>query len=536
MTLNYIIGLIPTLETTIADNVEHHVQDADSTYWLAKVLMEFCHWFLGLFKLQDHPEVFLWTYVIVVILVSWGVGTLIYYIIVWLLHKLKNHLKSPIYGELEENNFFSKICRIIPPILFVILVQFTLYEHNSIATWLSRLAYMYVTLLIAVAACTVCDVMWMTFDQKENKRRLPLRGLLQVAKLFIWIIAIIIVAAILLDKSPGTLLAGLGAFAAVLMLVFKDSILGIVAGVQLAQNDSLHVGDWIAVPGTNANGTVSEVSLTDIKIINWDKTVSTVAPYTLISQGFQNYRNMQESNTRRIQRSYLIDADSIVETTPEMLESFKQIPLMKDWIEKKIAQRDAGKIQNVNNSEGLVDGTIDTNLGVFRAYMKLYLDSNPEISHVDDCFVTTLAQTQHGIPLQIYCFTATSGWFPFEGIQAMVFEQLAAMLHRFGLYTFENPSGRDTIIDGYLSPGKTSAPIFGIPYPFYRNSGSPMNPGIPPEGIYPNSITIETNRPNYSPKTPDTMTNNNNWSTPDDAPDMESSSDSTTDSESPATK
>lgn len=485
MILNNILCLLPTLENTIAENVNHHVEDSDGTYWLARVLMKFSHWLLGLFGLENHTQLFLWVYVIVVTLLSLSIGYLMYKIIVFLLHKLKNHLKSPIYGELEENNFFSKICRIIPPLLFVILIQFTLYQHNSIATWLSRIAYMVIVVLIAVAACTVCDVMWSTFDQKENKRHLPLRGLLQVAKLFIWVIAIIIDAAILLDKSPGTLLAGLGAFAAVLMLIFKDSILGIVAGVQLAQNDSLHVGDWIAVPGTNANGTVSEVSLTDIKIINWDKTVSTVAPYTLISQGFQNYRNMQESNTRRIQRSYLIDADSVVETTPEMLQQFMQIPLIKEWIQKKIEQRDSGKVQNVNNSEGLVDGTIDTNLGVFRAYMKLYLDTCPEISHQDDCFVTTLEQTPRGIPLQIYCFTNTSGWFPFEGIQAMVFEQLAAMLHKFGLWVFEYPTGRDTIIDGYLSPGKNSAPLFGMPYPFYLDSGTPMDPGIPPAGIYP---------------------------------------------------
>lgn len=470
-----------------------------NTYFIARILMEFCNWVLKVFHIHDHPNVALWLYVIVVFLFSFGVGYACYLLIVFILHKLKPHLKSPLYGDLVDNNFFTKICRIIPPIIFVILIQFTLYSHNAIASWLTRLSYIYIVLLVAVAACTICDVIWITIDQRENKKKLPLRGVLQVAKLLVWIIAVIIIAAILLDKSPGTLLAGLGAFAAVLMLIFKDSILGIVAGVQLAQNDSLHVGDWIAVPGTNANGTVSEVSLTDIKIINWDKTVSTVPPYMLISQGFQNYRNMQESNTRRIQRSYFIDADSIVETTPEMLAEFQKIPLISDWIQKKLEQKQAGKVENVNNSAGLVDGTIDTNLGVFRAYMKLYLDNNPDISHVDDCFVTTLAQTPSGVPIQIYCFTNTSGWFPFEGIQAMVFEHLAAMLHRFNLYTFENPSGRDTIIDGYLSPGKTSEPIFGLPYPLYNNSGTPMSPGTPPPGVYPSfANNYPTTKPNYA--------------------------------------
>lgn len=193
--------------------------------------------------------------------------------------------------------------------------------HNSIASWLTRLSFMYIILVVAISVCTLCDVIWLTLDEKENKRKLPLRGLVQVAKLIVWIIAVIIIAALLLDKSPGALLAGLGAFAAVLMLVFKDSILGIVAGVQLAQNDSLHVGDWISVPNGQANGIVDEVSLTDVKIINWDKTVSTVPPYTLISAGFKNYRNMQESHTRRIQRSYMIDADSVVRPHPICLNN-----------------------------------------------------------------------------------------------------------------------------------------------------------------------------------------------------------------------
>lgn len=403
---------------------------------IARLFIRFCTWLLSLFHAEHDPTLFLWVYVIVVFIASVALGLLIQWLTVWVLHKLRPHIKSPMYGQLIEHNFFTKTCRIIPAIMFVILIQFTLYSHNVIASWLTRLTYVYIVVMVALSSCVICDVIWETFDTKENKRKLPLQGLLQIAKLFIWVVALIIIAAILLDKSPGALLAGLGAFAAVLMLIFKDSILGIVAGVQLAQNDSVHVGDWVAIPNGQANGTVMEVSLTDVKIENWDKTVSTVPPYNLISQGFTNYRNMQESNTRRICRSYYIDAESVVPTTPEMLQNFMNIPLMKDWITKKIAQRDAGKVQNVNNDEGLVDGTIDTNLGVFRAYLKLYLDSCPDISHVDDCFVTTLAQTPTGIPLQIYCFTSTSSWFPFEGIQAMVFEQLAAMLKPFGLRTF----------------------------------------------------------------------------------------------------
>lgn len=472
-------------EKAVHDTISLSTTTEESSYFIARMFMKFCHWLLSLVGLGSDSSAFLWLYVIVVFLFAMAVGIGIQWLVVFILDKLKPHVKSNFYHHLIEHRFFTKLCRIIPPLIFLILIQFTLYMHNSIASWLNRLTFIYIILEISVSACTLADVIWATVDERENKRKLPLRGLVQVLKLIVWIIAVIIIAALLLDKSPGALLAGLGAFAAVLMLVFKDSILGIVAGVQLAQNDSLHVGDWISVPNGQANGIVDEVSLTDVKIINWDKTVSTVPPYTLISGGFKNYRNMQQSNTRRIQRSYMIDADSVVETTPAMIEEFKKIPLMKEWIEKKVAQRDAGKVENVNNSEGLVDGTIETNLGMFRAYMKLYLDASAHISHDDFCFVTTLAQTSTGIPFQVYCFTNTSGWFAYEAIQAALFEHMAAMLHRFNLYTFENPTGRDTLIDGYMSPGKNPDAIFGMPYPFFMGSGTPDNPGVSPDGTYP---------------------------------------------------
>ena len=295
---------------------------------------------------------------------------------------------------------------------------------------------------------------WKHVDRIENKRHLPLKGLAQLAKGIIWIVAVIVTIAILVDKSPAALLAGLGVFASVLMLVFKDTILGLVAGVQLAENDSLHVGDWIAVKGTDANGTVEEVNLTFVKVLNWDKSTTTLPPYSLISGSFTNYRSMQESNTRRICRSYMIDADSVLPCTPAMLDNIsKTVPYMADYIAAKLRQKAEGKVADVDNPEGLVDGTIDTNLGLFRAYMKMWLDANPHVSHDSDCFVSTLAQTSVGIPFQVYCFTSTSKWFPYEAIQDGVFEHLASMLRFFQLYTFENPSGRDTIVDGYLSPG-----------------------------------------------------------------------------------
>lgn len=466
---------------------------AESTYFIARIMMDLCHWLLRIFGLQNDSELFIILYVAVVFLFSMAVGMLLQWIVVLILHKLQQHIKGMLYALLVERKFFTKACRIIPPIIFLILIQFTLYMHNSILSWLTRLTVIYIVIEVSIALCTLSDVIWVTIDKRENKRNLPLHGIVQVVKLIVWIVATIIMAALLLDKSPGALLAGIGAFAAVLMLVFKDSILGIVAGVQLAQDDSLHVGDWIALPNGNANGTVAEVSLTEVKILNWDKTISTVPPYNLITNGFKNYRNMQESHTREISRNYMIDADSVVETTDEMLQKFAEIPLLRDWITKKIEQRKEGKEYAVNNPAGLVDGTIDTNLGVFRAYMKLWLDANPGISHADTCFVATQAQTSVGIPFWIYCFTSTSAWAAYEALMSGVFEHVAAVMYKFGLYTFENPSGRDTIVEGWMSPGRSTAQVFGIPYPLFFNSGTPMNSGIPPAS--PKTQTPATPQP-----------------------------------------
>lgn len=458
-----------------------------STYAVATHLMALSSWLIKMLHLPNTDDAFVVVYAIVVFVVAFSVGWLVKMISVAILRHINFSNKLSLYDILVEKHFFIKLCNVIPPLLFVILIQFTLYTHVTLASWLTRVSWVYMSIVLAGSLCTLADGIWEHIDKNENKKRLPLHGIAQVVKIIIWIVTLIVCCAVLVNKSPASLLAGIGAFAAVLMLIFKDSILGLVAGVQLAQNDSLHVGDWIVVPNSNANGTVTEVSLTAVKVTNWDLTVTTVAPYTLITNGFTNYRNMQLSDTRRIQRSYMIDADSVVETTDEMLKEFHEIPLMGEWIDGKMKQKAAGKEYDVNNPDGLVDGTIDTNLGMFRAYIRMYLANNSDISQTSTCFVTTLAQTSAGIPLQIYCFTATSSWLPYEGIMSSVFEHLAVMMHRFHLYTFENPSGRDTIVDGYLSPGKNPEFVTGMPYPFFRNTSTPMNPGIPPAGLYAQS-------------------------------------------------
>ena len=464
-------GILLTLPTDKID-VTHFVgaEHDNVSFVLSQWTMNVVDWILHLFGLEHNQTLVTTLYAIVVLGIALIVGWIVQWALLKVLRAIARRWNSAVYQDLSSVQFFHKCCRVVPPLVFLALIKFTLSNRNALSAFLTKLTLVYLMIVVACALSALIFAVWMHIDAKANKRHLPLRGLAQLVKGIVWILTIIICVAILVDKSPGSLLAGLGAFAAVLMLIFKDSILGVVAGVQLSENDSLHVGDWIKVNGTDANGTVQEVSLTSVKVLNWDKTVTTVPPYSLISGSFTNYRTMQLSHTRQICRCFFIDADSILPASPEMLQNVAKIPLMSDWIATKIKQRDAGKTCDVDNPAGLVNGTIDTNLGMFRAYLKMWLDQNPLISHDDDCFVTCLQQTATGMPIQIYCFTATSAWFAYEAIQDMVFEHLAAMLHEFQLYAFENPSGRDTIVDGYLSPGKAIDNVYGIPYPFFKST------------------------------------------------------------------
>lgn len=459
------------------EDIRRFVGDRDgASYAVAEVIMKVVDWILGIFGLEHNQTLVTFLYAAVVFGVALIVGWITQWIVLHLVSEITKHWSSDMYEALKSVRFFHKICRLIPALVFLILIEFALSNHTVLSETLSKITLIYVVFVTAVALSAVIVAIWQHIDRRANKRKLPLTGLAQLAKGIVWIVSAIVIICILIDQSPAKLLAGLGAFAAVLMLIFKDSILGLVAGVQLSENDSLHVGDWVAVPGTNANGTVMEVGLTAVKVLNWDKTTTTLPPYSLISGGFTNYRSMQESNTRRICRCYYIDADSVLPATPEMIEAVRKLPYMNEWITKKQAQAAAGKDADVANPEGLADGTLDTNLGMFRAYFKMWLDHSKYISHDSDCFVSTLGQTSAGIPFQVYCFTSTSKWFPYEGIQDLVFEHLAAMLASFQLYAFENPSGRDTVVDGYLSPGRDIDDIFGVPYPFFQDPGAPDSP------------------------------------------------------------
>ncbi|MBD5267919.1 MAG: mechanosensitive ion channel family protein [Bacteroides sp.] len=468
LSLSMLIPKEPVSQADIA--LQTIAPDAhDTTYTVAKGLLDISEWILSWVGLAGNKVAETWIYAIVVLAISMVVGYVTKWIVLGILKRFGQKLSSDLYTYLTGEFFFTKLCRMIPALTFLVLIQFTLVEtHTQIADILTKITLLYVLYVTGVAVTALISAIWKHVDARRNTKHLPLNGLAQLIKGIVWIVLTIIAVAILVNKSPGSLLAGLGAFAAVLMLIFKDSILGLVAGVQLSQNDSLHVGDWVKIDGTDANGTVTEVSLTAVKVLNWDKTTTSVPPYSLVSGSFTNYRSMQMSNTRRIQRSYIIDHDSIVPATPELLESLRSVPFMNDFITKKLAQKAAGKVEDVNNSEGLVDGTIDTNLGLFRAYLRMWLDASPYVSHDDTCFVSTLQQTENGVPLQIYCFTSTSAWLPYEAMMDTIFEHISAMMTQFHLIAYQAASGRDTILEGLVSV-KDAQSIYGMPQPVYND-------------------------------------------------------------------
>ncbi|MDO4319269.1 MAG: mechanosensitive ion channel [Bacteroidales bacterium] len=465
-------------DVTDAANLGRYITGRDGlSYNIARFIMNIVDWLLGVFGLEQDSMLVTFFYALVVVAVALVVGYISQWILLRIVDIIAHYWDNATYRSLNNQHFFIKVSRIIPPLVFLVLIQFTLSNHNSLSDILTKITVVYMIVLFTFAFNAMIMTIWDRIDARANKRKLPLGSLAQLAKGIAWIIAAIVIIAVIVNKSPLALLTGLGAFSAVLMLIFKNNILSVVAGVQLSENDSLHVGDWIEVEGTKANGTVQEVSLVAVKVLNWDKTTTSLPPYNLITNGFTNYRTMQVSNTRRICRSFMIDADSVLPATPDMLDRIRKVPMMDAFITKKLEQRAAGRVADVENPAGLANGTIDTNLGLFRAYLKMWLDANPNVSHDSDSFVSTLAQTSVGIPLQIYCFTSTSKWIPYEGIQDTIFEHVAAMLRFFQLYTFENPSGRDTVIDGYLSPGGKIDDVYGVPYPFFQDPEAPDSPG-----------------------------------------------------------
>lgn len=393
--------------------------------------------FLGLEKDHTAEEII---YTAIIVCIALFLGWLIRTIILLGVRKFVMLRHNTLGKELVQHKVLIHCSHIIPPLVILSLLPFAFTEDSLLRTIIFRALLVYTTLVICLAISSVTSFIWLRFDETRNSKNLPIKGVIDTIIGILWFIAIIVCVSIVVDKSPVKLLTGLGAFAAVLMLVFKDSILGLVAGLQLSQNDMLRVGDWIVVPSTLANGIVTDVSLTAVKVQNFDNTIVTLPPYTLISSSFQNWRGMADSGCRRIARSVIIDSDTIVEATPDLIETVSsKFPIIKSYLAhiKEIGHPD------YNPGLAVVNGTDSTNLGLFRIYMCQWLINNPAISTDSQILVRIMDPNGEGIPLQIYCFTTTTKWTAYEAIQSAVIEHVAVTAQQFGLRLFNDPSGTD---------------------------------------------------------------------------------------------
>lgn len=343
-----------------------------------------------------------------------------------------------------HSKVMSRLSKMVAPVIIYLLVPIAFAETDSkVLDFLMRICYIYILLSFFCFVNTFFKAIYQVYSEKDQFRDRPLKGLLQTLQISLWVIGGIVVVGNLIGQSPLSLLAGLGASAAVLMLIFKDSIMGFVSGVQLSANDMLKVGDWIAMPKYGADGKVIEVTLNTVKVRNWDNTITTIPPYLLVSDSFQNWRGMQESGGRRIKRSINIDMTSVKFCTPEMLEKYRKIHLLKDYIEQTEQVVEAyNKHHHIDNSI-LVNGRRQTNLGVFRAYLTAYLKSLPVVNTELNCMVRQLQPTDHGIPIELYFFSKIKEWIPYEGVQADVFDHVLAIIPEFELRVFQSPSGTD---------------------------------------------------------------------------------------------
>ena len=317
-----------------------------------------------------------------------------------------------------KHKVIHHLIHILPGILMYMLLPMAFVHGKTLLLISQKICVIYMIFALLLALNSSLLMLLDILSAKEKLKDRPMKGFIQVLQVLVFFIGGIVIVAIIVDKSPATLFAGLGASAAILMLVFKDSILGFVAGIQLSANDMIRPGDWVTIPSTNANGIVEEITLNTVKIQNFDNTISTVPPYSLVNGSFQNWRGMTESGGRRVMKSIFLDLTTLKFCTPEMLDTFrKEIPLLADYQPE--------------------EGVIPTNSQVFRVYVERYLCSLPVVNQDLDLIISQKEATEYGVPIQIYFFSRNKIWKEYERIQSDIFDHFFAMIPKFELKVYQ---------------------------------------------------------------------------------------------------
>ena len=355
---------------------------------------------------------------IILVLIAVGLDFLCQAIFVGSMRKLAQHTHFQWDTLMIKRKVVHNLVHTIPAILVYALLPMAFIKGKWLLMFSQKVCAVYIVFVLLLAINGFILVMLDLYSQKAANKNRPIKGFMQVLQVLAFFIGGIIIIAILAGKSPATLFAGLGASAAILMLVFKDTILGFVAGIQLSANDMLRPGDWVTVPSSNANGIVQEITLNTVKIQNFDNTISTIPPYTLVNNSFQNWRGMTESGGRRVMKSIILDLTTIKFCTPEMLDAFrKDIPLLADYQPDK--------------------DVVPTNSQMFRVYVERYLTNLPVVNTDLDLIISQLQATEYGVPVQIYFFSRNKIWKEYERIQSDIFDHFFAMVPKFELKVYQ---------------------------------------------------------------------------------------------------
>lgn len=369
----------------------------------------------------------------------------------WLSKKILNYtipkvtLKTKTLWDdiIFNKKVINSVSRLLPAILFNYYTPIIFADFPFVVPFLTGITSIFIILVAVEIFSSLLNSATEILSNIERFKDKPLYSFSQLAKIVVYSIATILIISILINKNPLFLLSGIGAMAAIILLIFKDSILGFVASIQLSGNNMVRVGDWVTVSNYGADGDVIEINLTTIKVQNFDKTITTIPTYSFISDSFTNWRGMEESDGRRIKRALNIKIDSIKFCSNEMLEQFKKYHLITNYIEdKQKVISSYNEKNNVDKSE-LINGRHLTNIGVFRAYIEQYLKHNPNVNNEMTCMVRQLPPTEYGVPIEIYAFSKNKVWTTYEAIMADIFDHLFAATKNFELEIYERPSGRD---------------------------------------------------------------------------------------------
>lgn len=376
------------------------------------------------------------------LLISWLANLIVKNIIIRSFYRFLAHKADP---RLSEFGLAKRLSNIVPALIISAGVQFIPNTPEWVIEVVRNVSNSFIILTVVLALGSLLNLINYLYQSRnpEKARTHPIKGYIQVLKILLYAIATILIVATLIDRSPLILLSGLGAMAAVLMLIFQDTILSLVASVQISSNDMIRVGDWVEMPGQNADGDVIDIALHTVRIQNFDKTITTIPTKRFITDAFKNWRGMQESGGRRIKRSINIDQQSIRFLTADEVKELAQFDLLKEYLEEKSSMiHDFNqKVQSAGKDE--VNKRRLTNIGTFRAYIDQYLRHNPGIHQNMTLMVRQLSPTSEGLPLELYCFTNTTAWVAYENTMGDIFDHLLAILPEFGLRVFQNPSGSD---------------------------------------------------------------------------------------------